>query len=231
MLRRSWLTGIFLLSTCSFASAGSVEDEGLWLAFFGQGDLTETDDGQFRWWFDGQSRLLDDTNGSHQTLLRPGVGYKLGETATIWAGYGWIHTTPVAGDDFEENRIWQQLTWSTSQEPVTFAFRSRLEQRFVETGDDTGWRFRQLLRAQYDLTGCPQLSLVAWDEFFVHLNDTDWGAHTGFDQNRAFAGLGWRPEPDSPWWTEIGYLNQFIRVPGGADRCHHILSLNLFLSL
>lgn len=67
---------------------------------------------------------------------------------------------------------------------------------------------------------------MAWDEMFVHLNTTDWGAMQGFDQNRGFAGIGYRWQ--SHILTEIGYLNQYINAVN-TDRMNHILSLNLFL--
>ncbi len=175
-------------------------------------------------------RLLDDSGGFNQSIVRPGVGYSLSERATIWAGYGWIRTSPLASTDFDEHRIWQQLTWSRTSDLLKFAYRSRLEQRFVETGDDLGWRFRQLVRAQHELPSFPHLTLVTWDELFFHLNDTDWGAESGFNQNRVFAGFGWKCDLQSRWRTEIGYLNQAINVPGRNDRNHHIVSINFYHS-
>jgi hypothetical protein len=242
MLRRiihPWLTvipAVFLMSSGP-ARAESVDDGGAWFAFFGQGDLCDVEDcdetlhpaaGRIKWWFDGHLRFLDDTDGFHQSIVRPGIGWSLTEKTVLWAGYGWIETTPVSGDTFTEHRIWQQATWSDDFGDVTFALRSRLEQRFLETGDDTGLRFRQLVRAQHNLPSSPRLLLVAWDEAFFHLNDTDWGARTGFDQNRLFVGFGFKHKADSPWRTEIGYLNQFIDNAAGSDRQNHILSVNFY---
>lgn len=227
-----------LLLTPAISFAQVIDDSGAWFAFFGQGDLhhvTTTDDddqdalsGQLKWWFDGQLRFLDDADGFHQSVVRPGLGLTLTETTAVWAGYGWIETTPVSGASFTEHRIWQQGTWSDSYGDFSFALRSRLEQRFLETGDDVGLRFRQLARVQHNLPRSPRLILVAWDEAFFHLNDTDWGARTGFDQNRAFAGFGWKHDPDSAWRTEIGYLNQYIDTATGSDRQNHILSVNFY---
>lgn len=213
--------------------AQTIEDEGWWGAVFSQGDI-EFDPGQpsnWRWWFDGHARFQDDADGFNVSIVRPGIGYKLTETATIWAGYGWIRTSPIGvADDFDENRIWQQITWSANADPVRLGFRSRLEQRFVETGDDTGWRFRQLVSARAPLAGSDRLTFVVWDEIFLHLNSTDFGARTGFDQNRAFVGFGWRCDPDSPKSrVEIGYLNQYIDSTAGDNRMNHLLSVNLFL--
>lgn len=242
MLRRiisPWLIVMpaAILMTSGPARAQAIDDSGAWFAFFGQGDLCDVEGcdealhpagGRLKWWFDGHLRLFDDTDGFGQSIVRPGIGWALTENTALWAGYGWIETSPIAGDTFTEHRIWQQATWSDDYGDVTLALRSRLEQRFLETGDDTGLRFRQLVRAQHNLPSSPRLTLVAWDEAFFHLNDTDWGAESGFDQNRAFVGFGFKHRPDSPWRTEIGYLNQYIDNPGGSDRQNHILSVNVY---
>ncbi|HBK73086.1 MAG TPA: DUF2490 domain-containing protein, partial [Planctomycetaceae bacterium] len=105
------------------------------------------------------------------------------------------------------------------------------EQRFVSAGAQVGWRFRQLVRAQKPLEHHSDLLWVAWDEIFLHLRDTDWGAVTGYNQNRVFVGMGRIPNKRSPWRTEIGYLYQQIDIPeDGADLNNHILSVNFYFN-
>ncbi len=226
-LIRCLVVALLLLAAPRAARSESVHDGGLWTAWFSQGDV-DACCGPLKWWFDGHMRFLDDADGFNQSLFRPGVGYSLSDNLVIWGGYAWIHTSPVVGSDFDEHRIWQQLTWSDGNELWTFALRPRLEQRFLETGDDVGWRFRQLARIQRQLPSRPGLSLVMWDEIFYNLDSTDWGAASGFDQNRAFAGFGWKHQPDSRLRTEMGYLNQTIDNPSGTDRVNHILSVNFY---
>jgi len=229
-------TACCLLAIAALSSplhAQTIEDEGWWGAVFSQGDI-EFDPGQpttWRWWFDGHARFQDDADGFNVSIVRPGIGYKLTDTATIWAGYGWIRESPISrAPDFDENRVWQQITWSADADPIRFGFRSRLEQRFLETGDDTGWRFRQLVAARAPFFGSDQFTFVLWDEVFIHLNDTDFGARTGLNQNRAFVGFGWKCDPNSPKSrVEIGYLNQFIDSSTGDNRMNHLLSVNFFL--
>ncbi|MEK6246540.1 MAG: DUF2490 domain-containing protein, partial [Planctomycetales bacterium] len=133
------------------------------------------------------------------------------------------------GFDIDENRIWQQLTWSDRIGRFSCLLRPRLEQRFLTSGNDMGLRFRQFVKLWRPLSYDPRFSLVSWDELFIHLNDTDWGARAGFNQNRLFVGVGWDPNSNDRWRTEIGYLYQEINVPGvGNNMSNHILSINFF---
>ncbi len=212
------------------AAAQSVNDSGVWVAFFGRGDIASHRTDRLKWWFDGHARFFDDTDGFGQSIVRPGIGYALDERVTLWAGYGWIRSSPATSADFDEHRIWQQLTWSKPFDCLTLGFRSRLEQRLLETGDDTGLRFRQLISWRQPFACAEEYTFVLWDEGFFHLNDTDWGANSGFDQNRAFVGFGRKLHTDSRWRVEIGYLNQHINRLGPGNLTNHLLSVNIFRS-
>jgi len=230
MGRRTYWAFALLLFCQTTASAQSVDDAGVWFAGFGRGDIASEHTDRLKWWFDGHARFFDNTDGFGQSIVRPGIGYALDERFTIWAGYGWIRTSPATVPDMDEHRIWQQLTWSEPLGRLTLGFRSRLEQRFVETGDDTGLRFRQLVSWRQPCACDDKYSFVLWDEVFIHLNDTDWGANSGFDQNRCFIGFGLKHDTDSRWRVEIGYLNQHIERPNRGNLTNHLLSVNLFRS-
>ncbi len=224
---------IMALFACSASSlrapAQTREDAGLWFAAFGNGKFeSRGEDSPLRWWLDAHYRLLDDAGGFNQSIIRPGLGYALGNNHVLWSGYAWVRTSPISGADFDEHRMWQQSTYAPSVGDWSFLHRSRFEQRWVEIGDDVGLRWREFFRAQWVFRKSPQLSLVAWDEVFFNLNDTDWGAKAGFDQNRAFLGFGFKPSEDARARIEIGYLNQFIYRRGATDGMNHILSINLF---
>ena len=218
-----------LLIVAPASLADPAHDEGLWLMIAAQGSFDEEDPqrSRLRWWFDGHARFFEDANGYGQSIVRPGVGYAIGERSTLWAGYGWIRSSPANRADFDENRIWQQWTTSIAISSANLSWRSRLEQRFVEGGDDVGWRFRQFIKLSQPLAFESRFRLVAYDEVFIAFNDTDWGAHSGFDQNRLFAGLGWEFKKGIN--AEAGYLNQFVRLPGRENLMNHILSLNMLL--
>lgn len=230
MRRFILLLCLLLVSSCAVkVTAQTVDDAGLWFAAFSNGQFESLgDDSPVRWWFDAHYRLRDDVDGFNQSIIRPGLGYALNDNQVLWAGYAWVRTSPVLGNDFDEHRFWQQWTATPSIDSWRFLHRSRFEQRWVETGDDVVLRWRQLARAQRILSDCPQWSLVLWDEVFFHLNDTDWGAEGGLDQNRAFVGLGFKRCQHVKGRTEIGYLNQFINRQGGIDGLNHILSINYF---
>lgn len=210
------------------AQAEVVEDFRLWGNVTARGNFgfISPDHKRWRWWMEVQPRSRESGKEMDQLLIRPGIGYALTDHSTVWIGYAHVSSYPVVGDEIEENRIWQQYMWSGPTLLGAFTSRTRLEQRWQENGSDTGGRFRQSFKFNWPFSFHPAASFVAWDEVFVHLNSTDWGARKGFDQNRGFAGLGYRWQPHI--LTEIGYLNQFI-CTASTDRMNHILSLNVFL--
>ena len=222
-----------IMATITFglAQAETDDDQGLWFLALAQGSFgsAEQASSKLRWWLDVQSRFSNDADGFTQGIVRPGIGYALNDNTTLWLGYGWIPTSPVSGQDYDEQRIWQQLIWSKPLNGISFSSRTRLEQRFREGSNDTGWRLRQFLKATYALPAKPNVSLVGYDELFFGLNDTDWGASSGFDRNRLFLGVGWRLGKSGNS-LEIGYLNQYIDKTTGNDLMEHILSLNFFLN-
>lgn len=211
--------------------AQSVHDAGQWSSLNLQGDLKfdGSDHSRIKWWFDGHMRLFDDADGYGQSIVRPAIGYKLRDNVTVWLGYGWINETNVAGNNFDENRIFQQLIWTRKFQQINFQSRTRLEQRFVETGNDMGWRFRQFNKFLRPFEFNPQLSAILWNEAFIDLNQTDWGQAGTFSQNRLFSGFGWTLEQyaNQPR-VEIGYMHQFIRRPGADDTHNHVLGINWF---
>ena len=216
----------FSVSPAGFAQ--TIDDVGQWSAFFSQDRFSP--DSRLKWWFDGHYRLFDDSDGFGQSIIRPGLGLDIGENSALWAGYGWIRTSPIEGDDIDEHRIWQQWTGSRSIGCCKFAARTRFEQRFIESGDDTGLRIRQFVRAQKNIGPCSKRTFVVWDELFIALNDTDWGQRSGFDQNRFFVGFGFKRHHSANYRVEVGYMNQSVNQRGPIDRSNHVLAVNVFRS-
>ena len=133
-----------LLSTGQTARGqGNDEDFGLWGMLMMEGPIGGR--GQtpspFRWWLDIQPRFLDDVSGLQQGLLRPGIGYVLGEQTSAWLGYARVHTDSENGASSNEDRIWQQFLWKPRLGEIALQSRTRLEQRFLDTGSDTAGVF------------------------------------------------------------------------------------------
>jgi len=200
----------------------------MWLA---QGSFEEASPrlSNLVWWFDGHARFFARTDGYGQSIVRPAIGWRFNEQWTAHLGYGWIRNSAPGQADVDEHRIFQQVIWKPRIEAVSLQSRTRLEQRFVQTGNDTGWRLREFVKVTWPLPGLDHLALAAYDEIFFALNDTDWGARTGFDQNRLFAGPQWRFDSSGRIRVEIGYLNVIVSRPGD-DVMSHLASFNLFTS-
>ena len=180
-------------------------------------------------WFDGHARFNDDASDLGVSILRPGLGWRVSGDLDLWAGYARIVSRSDGAPDIEEDRLWQQATY-----PVTDLFggrvtgRSRLEQRFRGTGDDTGWRWRQFFRWEKRFDGTSWSPVIA-NELFVNFNDADWGQRSGFDQNRLFLGGAYRFSEKVRF--EGGYLNNVINTAGPGAQTNHNAFLWLFLSL
>ncbi len=216
---------------CALAPAQTQDDGQLWALWLGQGRLGAADSGlsNWRWWADVQARFRNDGEDYDTGFVRPGLGYALTERMTLWAGYLYVDNDPAGSPRTHEQRAWQQLTWSPRTEGFSLMSRTRLEQRFVEDQSETGWRFRQLVKATAPIAGDGETFLSVWDEGFFDLDDTAWGQRQGFRQNRVFAGLGWFLDAQRRNSIEVGYLNQWIDR-SDEDRMNHVLSINFFMT-
>lgn len=211
------------------ARAELIHDGGGWLMALGQGSFESVSPklSKLVWWLDLHGRFFEDTDGYGQSIVRPALGWRLSESFTAHLGYGWIRDSPAVGKDRDEHRMFQQLIWKHPFESLAFQSRSRLEQRWVETGDDVGWRFRQFFKLTWPIPGLKRLALAGYEELFLNFNDTDWGANAGFDQNRLFLGPQWKFDSEGRVKGEVGYLNRYTHRAKGDDRMDHLVSVNL----
>lgn len=221
------LFGVPLLN----ANANTNNDFGVWGATLIQGRFSKkskTGLDRWLWWAEAQGRLFQSGTRLGQTILRPAIGYKLSKDVSVWLGYGWIYTSPVGKDATNEHRIWQQVIWSHAFSWGKLISRTRLEQRFLVEGRDAGWRFRQFIKYASP-TFWRRFYLSIWDEVFININGTDWGAKQGLGQNRIFVGLGVFFDPKLQHRFELGYLNQLIYREKGDLPINHLVSVNFFL--
>lgn len=199
------------------------------------------------------NQLLGDTAGTAGTnegpapntwlILRPIFGYQALPWLSAWAGYAFnaiLYNEPSLRSvkNVTEHRIFEQIAIAHSHGRWSFKLRTRLEQRYRsrgpgspdQSGGGTAWaiRFRQMAQANFTmLQGKPWL-LVAWDEVFVNCNATEYVTKPGFNQNRAFVGIGYGP--DESVLAQLGYLNQYARSYGNSpDELSHVLYSSLQL--
>lgn len=210
---------VFLLGISFQVSADTEEDGRFWLNMTATGHLPQAN---WKWYAELQPRWRHEGSDFDQLIVRPAVNYSINPQTSIWAGYAHVNTHPDGKSAFEEHRLWQQVLHNFSPiSEVSIQSRTRIEQRFVEHATDTGHRLRQMIRLSGPSHVHPDLLWVLYDEYFVNLNATDYGAHRGFDQNRAFAGVNWAATPHLK--VEIGYLNQYVNGKVN-DSMNHVLS-------
>jgi hypothetical protein len=126
--------------------------------------------------------------------------------------------------------VWPAFRYVLPTDFGTFSFRTMVEANFLPGNHgDVRFRPRQMLRFMHPLQAEPRLSLIAWDEVFVRVNTTASGGQSGFDQNRAFAGLGWSFSP--MFRTELGYMNQYLDDANHVNNTmHHLIMGSLFIN-
>lgn len=201
---------LFLFALSLSAAADNLtEDSGAWLQAVAEGSMAFIDPSlkNGRVWMEGQTRFDRDWSHWYQGMVRTAVGYSLSDRATLWAGYTWLPTQNIGKDYIAQQDIWPAFRYVVPTDIGTFMFRTMWETNFLR-GDQLRERPRQMIRFMHPFEFEPRLSLITWDEAFYRVNSTDWGGKSGFDQNRAFAGLGWSFNKNVR--AELGYLNQYI---------------------
>ncbi|MFZ2451262.1 MAG: DUF2490 domain-containing protein [Methylovulum miyakonense] len=201
---------IMFLSFTAMADAGNlIETDGSWLQMVGEGSLKILDPRleKTRIWLEGQSRYDGDFSHWYQGMARAAIGYSLSERATVWAGYTWLPTENIGKSFVSQQDVWPGFRYVLPTSLGTLSFRTLIESNFLQD-DNVRVRPRQMIRFMHPMGFEPRLNLIAWDEFFVRLNSTPYGGQSGFDQNRAFAGLGWTFNKNVR--TELGYMNQYL---------------------
>ena len=88
----------------------------------------------------------------------------------------------------------------------------------------------QMVKFMHPMEFEPRLSLISWDEFFLRANTTPTGGQSGFDQNRAFVGVGWTFNKN--FRAEGGYLNQYLQGYNynATAVMHHLVMASLFVN-
>lgn len=222
---------LLLLAAAEGARAATLKDHNTWDAVSISGPLGRTVDAAQPWLYglDVQNKFANNSRKVAQSTWRASLIRVLDAHWTAMAGFGFTPTdTPLTSKPNRELRWTQQLGWSGHAGDFSLGARIRIEERFYNTGDDCGVRTRYQVRASHPVPGCSCLSGVVWNEYFYNLNDTDYGARHGYDQNRLFVGTGWKLSEITR--TEIGYLHNYVHRPGKDDRLNQTVAVSLFVA-
>jgi len=178
---------------------------------------------------EGTVRFSDNRNGLYELEVNSLLGYRLNKVVTLWAGY--THNPQYASGDFTvmEHRAREQVTFDGFAKLGTGKFngRIRLEQRWREHVDGTGWRVRPYLKYSVPIAGKTALNLSS--EPFFNLNTTAFQGRTGLDRVRNLVTVS-TPLTKS-LSGEVGYLNQHGFVKNGPDTSDNVAYFGLALNL
>jgi len=224
-MRRLLLSlSVCLASLSGPAFAATSEDEQFWLNLTAMGSIKD----ELVYFVEVQPRVGDGVSHVDQALFRGALGWKFSPSVTLYQGFAHVVVPIEGGTDVNEERSFQQLSWTLGKPwGGELSSRTRLEQRWRSDGDDMGWRLREMIRYEKPLKAdSDAVNALIYAEGFAALNDTDWGARSGFDQLRSFIGA----ELGLPGATtlEVGYLNQVINQRAGNTRVNHVASVTLF---
>ena len=203
------------------AHAATADDFEIWSVLQASGSIS----GNIVGGLELSGRMVDDASRLGVAIVRPTIGYKISNAVTVHLGY--VHQTTINQNrrDTQEDRIFQQFNWTMGKiGKGTLSSRTRFEQRFVNTGNDTGLRFRVQLRYTVPMKAKGTNFVVA-SEPIIALNTTNWGQREGFEQWRNFVGVNF---PVAKKLTfETGFQHRYQKRFNQPDRSDFIVPVTL----
>jgi len=209
---------IFLVTAlCFFCTTGitqTIKQNSGWLFLKNNTKIND------KWgaYLDVQVRSTNYLDKLRNLMFRPGVTYYINNENEVTLGYllneTFTQRTETGDNTLTEHRVWQQYVYKHKISTILTNHRFRTEQRFIERrgmDDLFSQRFRYFLRfivplkkGQENFNKGPFVALQ--NEVFLNLqNKEELNGHV-FDQNRAYAGTGYRFSKKID--LEAGYLNQ-----------------------
>jgi hypothetical protein len=178
---------------------------------------------------DVTARFSDRRGGLYEVEANSLVGYQLTSSLSVWIGYD--HDPQYSAGHFTlmEHRFVQHLVSSNLGRLAggQFSGRLRLEQRWREGLDGTGWRLRPYVRYTRPLGQGSKVSLAISEEPYFDLNTTVFQPVHGFERLRSFVGLSTSFSRNVS--ADLGYLNQHGFVRHGKDTNDNIAFLSVAL--
>jgi hypothetical protein len=169
------------------------------------------------------ARFSDNRGGLYEIEAPTLLNFRLAKDVTLAGGY--VHNPQFADGDLTtvERRAREQITVDNIARVAEgrLSARLRLEQRWRDNADGTGWRVRPYFKYSLPLKG--KTSLVLSNETFLNLNTTTFQRQDGLDRMRNLIAVNTPLAKDVT--IEAGYLNQYGFVRGGEDNRDHIASI------
>ena len=216
-----------LILAAAAVPAHATDDEQLWTTASATVKLAD----KWRLSQEVVARFSDTRKGLYEIESNTLLGYKVTDNVTLWAGY--THDPQYAGGDFTilERRAREQITIDNFAKigRGKLSARLRMEQRWRENIDGTGWRARPYVKFNLPLREGGKTALVLSSETFINLNTTAFQARTGIDRMRNLIAIS--TPLTKTISMEAGYLNQHGFVRNGEDTSDHVASVSLSLSL
>jgi hypothetical protein len=193
-----------------------------WLMYFSDARLSE------RWGVhtEAQWRRAELGQRPLQNFFRAGANYYTNQNLMLTAGYAYALTFPYGdfpvAEKFPERRIYEQLLLKNAHGPVQVAHRFRQEQRWLRRPLQSEYTY--LNRTRYQVRAAVALRrpsagilphtpyLAVSDEVFVNFGRNV--ARNIFDQNRAYAALGY--QFTKALALELGYLHHLVAQGNGT---------------
>jgi hypothetical protein len=216
-----------ILALAFHAPAAAADDTQLWTGANATVKLSD------RWRLSEEItvRVSDRRNGLYEIESNTLIGYRLSKGVTIWGGY--THDPQYLGGDFTimEHRAREQVTIDDFAQfgGGRLSGRVRLEERWREGLDGTGWRIRPYLKYRLPLHKGARTAFVLSAEPFFNLNTTVFQRGSGLDRSRTFVGLSVPLARNLA--ADVGYLNQHTFVRHGRDADDHAASISFNVSM
>ena len=199
--------------------AATQQDFQQWTLWFGNHHLDET------WAVSMQveNRLREDATEVDKQIFKPGGYYAFTDTLKLGIGYKYVKKKGSK----DEQDPWEELFWNPA--PIgkfDWTHQFRWEQRTGGGVDGVVHRLRYLLHVTHPLGDSGRYYLAAQEAVRFNAPSKDWGPVNGFEQSRAYLGVGRNMTPKLK--IEVGYLWNYQRFRD-VNHSNHVLRLQFLV--
>ncbi|MCA0403102.1 MAG: DUF2490 domain-containing protein [Proteobacteria bacterium] len=174
------------------------------------------DKGSYLYMIEPQIRFADNFHHKYDHfLLNGGLAVPISSEWQAWLGNTILNHAATPIGNRNEFRLWEQLIWQRPNaiKNVSLLSRLRLEQRKSYNFSAIANRLRERFIVSIALNS--NYNLVTYEELFINFNRVSWVRPKTLDQTRSYIALEQMFAPNL--WLSIGYLYQYIFIPGGVQ--------------